>query len=190
MLANRNVKSESFKSSENIQRKEDRPDRTVSDNKFLLVTHYKLSLVMRNKRCFAYAKTKAQISCTVTAQLVSAFVFATRIVQSLCFLNPKFQVSSHLLWLYSLVCVGPRRKPRRPVFSQRGSIDNGSQRKHTVISRFIKAAGPRPGSEVKKLFSCSTQLSIKFELLINIEIATSKEIFRCESLKPVIYPAN
>ena len=35
--------------------------------------------------------------------------------------NPKFQASSHLLWLYSLVCVGPGRKPRRPVFSQRGS---------------------------------------------------------------------
>ena len=44
-----------------------------------------------------------------------------RIVQSLYFLNPRFQASSHLLWLYSLVCVGPGRKPRRPVFSQRGS---------------------------------------------------------------------
>ena len=29
--------------------------------------------------------------------------------------------SSHLLLPYSLVCVGPGRKPRRPVFSQRGS---------------------------------------------------------------------
>ena len=48
--------------------------------------------------------------------------FATRIVQSLYFLNPKFPASSHLLWLYSLVGVGPGRKPRRPVFSQRGSI--------------------------------------------------------------------
>ena len=27
------------------------------------------------------------------------------------FLNPKFQASSHLLWLYSLVCVGPGLKP-------------------------------------------------------------------------------
>ena len=27
------------------------------------------------------------------------------------FLNPKFQASSHLLLLYSLVCVGPGRKP-------------------------------------------------------------------------------
>ena len=50
-----------------------------------------------------------------------AFVFATRIVESLYFLNTKFQVSSHILWLYSPVCVGPGRNPRRPVFSQRGS---------------------------------------------------------------------
>ena len=54
-------------------------------------------------------------------KLISAFVFATRIVQSLYFLNPIFRASSHLLWLYSLVCVGPGRKPQRPVFSERGS---------------------------------------------------------------------
>ena len=49
--------------------------------------------------------------------------------QCLCFsyanstipLLPKFQASHNLLWLYSPVCVGPGRKPRRPVFSQRGS---------------------------------------------------------------------
>ena len=40
---------------------------------------------------------------------------------TLFFLNPKFQKSSHLLWLYSPICVGPGLKPRRPVFSQRGS---------------------------------------------------------------------
>ena len=74
----------------------------------------------KNQR-FAYAKTKTQISFAVTAKLISAFVFATRIVQSLFYLNPKFQASSHLLWLYSLVCVGPGQKPRRPVFSERGS---------------------------------------------------------------------
>ena len=62
---------------------------------------------------FAYAKTKTQISFTVTAMLISAFVFATWIVQSLYFLNPKFHASSHLLWLYSLVCVGPGQKPER-----------------------------------------------------------------------------
>ena len=67
-------------------------------------------------------KTKTQISFAATTKLISAFVFATRIVQSLYFLNPKFQASCHLLSLYSLVCVGPDRKPRRPVFSQRGSF--------------------------------------------------------------------
>ena len=40
---------------------------------------------------FAYAKTKAQISCVVIAQLISAFVFATQIVQSLYFLNTNFK---------------------------------------------------------------------------------------------------
>ena len=44
-----------------------------------------------------------------------AFVFAIRIVQTLYYLNPKFQVTSRLLWLYSPVCVGPGQKPRRPV---------------------------------------------------------------------------
>ena len=74
---------------------------------------------------FAYAKRKTQISFAIIAKLISAFVFATWIVQSLCFLNPKFQVSNHLLWLYSPVCVGPGRKPRRPVFWRRGSYNMG-----------------------------------------------------------------
>ena len=75
----------------------------------------------KNVFFFAYAKTKTQISLAVTAKLISVFVSATQIVQSLYYLNPKFQSSSHLLWLYSLVCVGPGRKPQRPVFSERGS---------------------------------------------------------------------
>ena len=44
-------------------------------------------------------------------EMISAFVFATQIVQSLYFLNLKFQASSHLLQLDSLVYVGPGRKP-------------------------------------------------------------------------------
>ena len=83
-----------------------------------------MSLVMR-KPDFAYAKTKTQISFAVTAKLISAFVFAIRKVQSLYYLYPKFQASSHLLCLRRLVCVGPGRKPRRPVFSERGSNDIG-----------------------------------------------------------------
>ena len=37
-------------------------------------------------RIFAYVKTKAQISFTVTAKLISAFVFATQIVQFLLYI--------------------------------------------------------------------------------------------------------
>ena len=47
----------------------------------------------------------------VTAQLISAFVFATQIVQFLYFLNPNVQASNHLLWRYRLVCVEPGRNP-------------------------------------------------------------------------------
>ena len=39
------------------------------------------------------------------------------IAQSLFFLNPKFEPSSHLLWLHSPVCVEPGRKLWRQVFS-------------------------------------------------------------------------
>ena len=88
----------------------------------------------------AYAKTKTQISCAVTAQLISAFVFATQIVQSPYFLNPKFQASSHLLWLYSPVCVGAGRKPRRPVFSERGLIERkpSSSREQGAVARSVE----------------------------------------------------
>ena len=49
------------------------------------------------KQQSAYAKTKTQISFAVTAKLISAFVFATRIVQFLFYLTSKFQASSFLL---------------------------------------------------------------------------------------------
>ena len=62
-----------------------------------------LSLVMR-KLAFCLWENKD------ADQLISAFVFAARIIQSFFYLNPKFQASSHLLWLYSLVCVGPCQK--------------------------------------------------------------------------------
>ena len=57
------------------------------------------------KQQSTYAKTKA------TVKLISAFVFATWIVQFLYFLNPKLPASSHLLCLCSSVCVVPVRKP-------------------------------------------------------------------------------
>ena len=74
---------------------------------------------------FYLCKTKAQISCAVTAQLISAFVFATWIVQFLLYLYSKFQDSSLLMRLYRSVCAGPGRKPQSPVFSCRGPNETG-----------------------------------------------------------------
>ena len=52
-----------------------------------------------------------QINFAITAKLINAFVFATRIVQFRFVLNPKFQASSLLLYLYSLAGVGPGQNP-------------------------------------------------------------------------------
>ena len=105
--------------------------RTFSESTVVksLVSISQMSLVMR-KPDFSICENKDadqlhQISfAVVTAKLIISFVFPKQIVQSLYFLNKKFQVSSHLLWLYSPVYVGPGRKSRRPVFSQRGSNIN------------------------------------------------------------------
>ena len=56
-------------------------------------------------------KQRRRSASRVTAKLISAFVFASRIVQFLFYLNLKFQASSSFLCLYSSVCVGPVRKP-------------------------------------------------------------------------------
>ena len=68
-----------------------------------------------------YAKTKTQISFAVIVKLISAFVFATWIVQSLYFLNTKFQASSHLQWMHRLACVRPGSNSTSLVFSCCGS---------------------------------------------------------------------
>ena len=67
-------------------------------------------LVMSKPDFCIYAKTKMQISCAVTAQLISAFVSTTRIVQSLYFLNQKFQASNHSQWPCRLVCTLDKRE--------------------------------------------------------------------------------
>ena len=104
------------------------------------------------------------------SKLISAFVFATRIVQFLFLLNLKFV--SHL--------VG------RPVFSRRGSNDTqglGKRCKHRSdccgqigevgsMSQLGIGTKAYPGPEVIKHFLCSTQLRLKFILLINVKMPT------------------
>ena len=65
-----------------------------------------------------------QSKMAVTAKLISAFVFATRIdlLQFLYFPSKKFPVSSHLLCLYSSVYDRTDRRPRRPVFLRGGVV--------------------------------------------------------------------
>ena len=47
-----------------------------------------------------------------------------------------------------------------------------------------------PGPEVIKLFSCPTQLSTKFQLLIKTKIPTNKEVSCFKLLRCCIYHAN
>ena len=58
----------------------------------------------------AKAKTKVQISFAVTAKLISAFVFATRMVQFFYFLNANSQPLT-IFCDYCQVCVGPVQNP-------------------------------------------------------------------------------
>ena len=46
------------------------------------------------------------------------------------------------------------------------------------------------GLEVIKLFSCSTQLSTKFQILIKTKIPTNEEVSWFKSLKCCMYYAN
>ena len=75
-------------------------------------SHEKTGFFMCKKQ-----RRRSPAGCTVTSQLISANVFATQIVQSLYFVNPKFQGSGHFLCPYSQVCVGPGRIIQRQFFS-------------------------------------------------------------------------
>ena len=45
------------------------------------------------------------------------------------------------------------------------------------LKSFSPSSGVKPGTKVIKLFSCSTQLSMKFFLLINVKMPTVVGIF-------------
>ena len=66
----------------------------MSDDK--IINHFHKFQLQQSGQS-AYAKTKTQISFSVTAKLISSFVFTTGIVEFLCFLNPKVHASKHLL---------------------------------------------------------------------------------------------
>ena len=82
-----------------------------------------MSFVM-GKQAFLYVKSKKQVSCGVTVQLVSAFALTLCIVRFLYFLNLKCQTPKHL-WLHRLNYDGPGQKPfpRKLIFSHHSSHD-------------------------------------------------------------------
>ena len=92
------------------------------------------------KRLFAYAKNKGadQLCGYRTAyRTADQRLCFGNIVQSLYLLNLKFQSSSYFQRrLYSSVSVGPGRKPRRPVFSRRGSNKVEVKPKVTVVGDY------------------------------------------------------
>ena len=71
-----------------------------------------------------------------TAKLISTFVFATRIVQFLFYLNQKFQTSSSFLCLYRSVCVGPVRTPHCWFSHEAAQIDGKPHHIHDSKSTF------------------------------------------------------
>ena len=89
----------------------------------LFKLHY-LSLVMRKPAfCICENKDADQLRSSCAADQCLCFCY----MDSTMTLLSKSKISSlKLLWLCSLVCVGPGRKPRRPVFSQRGSFYCGT----------------------------------------------------------------
>ena len=69
------------------------------------------------KTYFLHTRNKGQISAFV----FTTYVFTTKIEKSLYFCNPKFQTSTHLLRLYSPICIIPGWKAQRQVFSRCGT---------------------------------------------------------------------
>ena len=97
-----------------------------------LKPHFYMSLVVRNPAfCICRITGADQLCSNCTADQRLCFCY---MVQSLYFLNPKFQASSDLLWLYSPVCVRPGRKPRRLVFSRCRSYSKLVKQGFTWIS--------------------------------------------------------
>ena len=84
----------------------------------------------------------------VTAKLISAFVFATRIVQFLFYLNPKFQASSSFLCLYRSVCVGPVRKPHCWFFHETARIFACVHNGHNAIISELEVMPHFQGAEI------------------------------------------
>ena len=57
-------------------------------------------------------------------QLIGGFFVFAPYQYNHCFKNPKYNLSSHLMWLHSPICVGPGRRPEYSFFSRRVSLNS------------------------------------------------------------------
>ena len=117
----------------------------------------------KSKVCICENKDADQLH--VTAKLISAFVFATQIVQSLFFLNMKSRASSYLLWLYSLVCIGPGRKPERWFSHVVADLLFWSENLVLIMSDTQKTANKIFSSESFEMRVVPRKLQIRFSVL-------------------------
>ena len=84
-----------------------------SCNSHIIIIKYEPPHEKKNKKktTICIGKNKGADRLRLTAELISAFVFSTWIIQFLYFLSPKFPASYNLLRLYRPVCVRPGRNP-------------------------------------------------------------------------------
>ena len=83
-------------------------------------------------------------------------------VQSLYFLNPKFQAFNHLLWLYSPVCVVPGQKPRRQFSGDTALLKQVCLYLWNHLSRIMR----------KPVFGVADQ--VRFQIIIKYEPRSEK----------------
>ena len=103
----------------------------------LCIFTLKMSLFVR-KPAYCICDNKDADQLRGNCEADQRLVFATWIVQSLFYLSSKFQASSHLQWVYSLVCVRPHNEAQ--IVSV---IDN------TILTKFMDA-------KVSHLLPCIT----------------------------------
>ena len=126
-------------------------------------------------------KLNSLISATKRGYLKETFIFSTK---------NKLKVMDKLMWIRRII----HNFTLQQCLSEYSKTCHKLPLKKTPKLRFqyqlLLNACQKAGLEVIKLFSCSTQLSMKFQLLIKTKILTNKEVSCFKSLRCCIYHAN
>ena len=120
-----------------------------------------------------------------SAEIICRFYHFHQKIQFRFFPHPKFPASTHLLWLYSPVCVGPGLKPKLLVFSSTGSnvssvffgssvniIMSLCMRKTTICIGENKAADQLRGNREADQRLCFRYMDSTIPLLLKYKISS------------------